>query len=351
MGLICPATTRIDKTKPDIPLPPFAARFGAARTALGAPSGHGAHPPGHPLWAVLLVLCASACFATLSAQVRVLSDLGMHPFVVTFWRNFFGLFFMLPWLLKHGLGTLKTDRFWMFTLRSAISFVSMVAGFWSLSLMPFAKAISMSFTAPLFATMLAAMVLKERVRLRRWSATLAGFIGVLIVLQPESSGIGFGEALALFAAALSALVSMIVKNLSKTESSNAIVTYMVLLLTPMSLALALPVWSWPPSGHWWWFMVGMGLAGTLGHLCWVRALGMAEVSLVVSYDYVRLLFAAVIGYFAFFEAPGLHTWIGAALIVGSGIYIARREARLHQSAAARAGAVSADPIATPNVKS
>jgi drug/metabolite transporter (DMT)-like permease len=217
--------------------------------------------------------------------------------------------------------------------------------------MPFAKAISMSFTAPLFATLLAATLLKERVRLRRWSATIAGFIGVLVVLQPESSGIHFGELLALAAAALSAIVSMIVKNLSRTESSNAIVTYMVLLLTPMSLALALPFWSWPPTVNWWPFMVGMGLAGTLGHLCWVRALGMADVSLVVSYDYVRLLFAALIGYWAFSEAPGLHTWVGAALIVGSGIYIARREAQLHQSAAARAVAVNADPIATPNAKS
>jgi drug/metabolite transporter (DMT)-like permease len=298
----------------------------------------------------LLVLCASACFATLSAQVRVLSDLGMHPFVTTFWRNFFGLVFMLPWLMRNGLGTLKTDRFWMFTLRSAISFVAMVTGFWSLSLMPFAKAISMSFTAPLFATMLAALILHERVRLRRWSATIAGFIGVLIVLQPESAGIGFGELLALFAAAMSAVVSLVVKNLSKTESSNAIVTYMVLLLTPMSLALAIPVWSWPPAADWWLFMVGMGLCGTIGHMCWVRAIGMAELSLVVSYDYVRLLFAGIIGYFAFAEAPLLHTWIGAALIVASGIYIARREAQLHQSAAARAATVSADPTATPNDK-
>ena len=323
----------------------------AAKSALKSIAGGQFGRDAHPLWAVVLVLCAGACFATLSAQVRELSNLGMHPFVVTFWRNLFGLVFMLPWLMRNGLGTLRTSRFWMFTLRSAISFVSMVLGFWSISLMPFAKAISLSFTAPLFATLLAATVLKERVRLRRWSATAAGFIGVLVVLQPESSGIGFGEGLALAAAALSAIVSMVVKNLARTESSNAIVTYMVLLLTPMSLALALPVWSWPPAGTWWMFMVGMGLAGTLGHLCWVRALGMAEVSLVVSYDYMRLLFAAVIGYFAFAEAPVLHTWIGAALIVGSGIYIARREAKLHQSAAARAVAVSADPTVTPNAKS
>ena len=300
----------------------------------------------HPLWAVLLVLCASLCFATLSAQVRKLSDLGMDPFVVTFWRNFFGLFFMLPWLIRNGLGTLRTGRFWMFLTRSGISFVSMVAGFWSLALIPFAKAISISFTAPLFATLLAALVLGERVRLRRWSATIAGFIGVVIVLQPETLGIGKGELLALLGAGLSAIVSMIVKNLSRTESSQAIVTYMVLLLTPMSLAIALPYWTWPPAG-WWPFMMGMGLCGTLGHLCWVRAITLSEISLVVSYDYVRLLFAAIIGYFAFAEVPMLHTWIGSAIIVGSGIYIARREAQLHQSAAARAGSVSADPISTP----
>jgi drug/metabolite transporter (DMT)-like permease len=294
---------------------------------------------------VLLVIGAGLCFATLSAQVRALSE-DMPAVVVTFWRNFFGLFFMLPWLIRHGLGILRTGRFKIFLLRSGISFVSMVAGFASLSMMPFAKAISMSFTAPLFATMLAALVLKERVRLRRWSATIAGFVGVLIVLQPGSAGLGWGEALALLGASLSAVVSMIVKDLSKTENAQAIVTYMVLLLTPMSLALALPWWQWPPAWDWP-FMVGMGLCGTLGHLCWVRALGLAEVSLVVSYDYVRLLFAALIGYFAFGEAPMLHTWIGSAVIVGSGIYIARREAQLHQSAAARAAAVSADPAAAP----
>jgi len=205
----------------------------------------------------------------------------------------------------------------------------------------------MSFTAPLFATVLAAVVLQERVRLRRWSATIAGFIGVVIVLQPESAGLGRGEALALFAACLSAVTSMIVKNLSRSESSQAIVTYMVLLLTPMSLVVALPVWSWPPTNDWWPFMVGMGLSGTLGHLCWVRAIALSEISLVVTYDYVRLLFAAIIGYFAFAELPMLHTWIGSAIIVGSGIYIARREAQLHQSSATRAGALSADPIATP----
>src|SRR3569833_691475 len=97
MGFICPAAPSIDKTKPDIPKPPSTAKSAAGPSHRIHPHGH---PQRHPLWAVFLVLCASACFATLSAQVRVLSDLGMHPFVTTFWRNFFGLFFMLPWLIK-----------------------------------------------------------------------------------------------------------------------------------------------------------------------------------------------------------------------------------------------------------
>ena len=116
---------------------------------------------------------------------------------------------------------------------------------------------------------------------------------------------------------------------SRTESANAIVTYMVLLMTPMSLAPALFVWQMPPVWTWA-FLVGMGLAGTLGHLCYVRAFRMADASAVLPYDYGRMIFAAFIGYFAFAEIPDRWTWIGSALIAGS--------ADLHRPARSPAGA-------------
>ena len=137
----------------------------------------------HVLIAAGLTIFAGLCFAGLSAQVKFLTS-DLHGFVITFWRNFWGLFFMLPWLFRQGLGELSWPRIRMFTLRSALSLVSMLFGFTSLSYLTLANATALSFTAPLFATILAALVLGETVRRRRWSATLVGFIGVLIVLRP-----------------------------------------------------------------------------------------------------------------------------------------------------------------------
>src|SRR5262249_12048572 len=136
-----------------------------------------------------------------------------------------------------------------------------------------------------------------------------------------------GMLLMIASAALNAVTTLIVKRLSGTESPNAIVTYMVLLMTPMSLLPALFVWQMPPVSTWF-FLVGMGLAGTLGHLCYVRALRLAEATAILPYDYGRMNFSALIGYFAFAEIPDRWTWIGSAIIAASAVYIARRESRL-----------------------
>ncbi|HEV8390835.1 MAG TPA: DMT family transporter [Dongiaceae bacterium] len=295
----------------------------------------------HVLIAAGLTIFAGLCFAGLSAQVKFLTS-DLHGFVITFWRNFWGLFFMLPWLIRQGLGELSWPRIRMFTLRSGLSLASMLLGFTSLSYLTLANATALSFTAPLFATVLAALVLGETVRRRRWTATFVGFVGVLIVLRPSVSGISYGEILALSGAFLTALVIIVVKQMSRTEPSNAIVAYMVLLLTPMSLVVALPFWSWPQTGDWP-FVIGMGLAGTVGHVCWTRAISICDASVVVPFDYVRLIFTIIIGILAFAEQPDMMTLIGAAIIVLAGIYIARREAMLNQRSAREAVAASGDP--------
>jgi len=170
----------------------------------------------HVLIAAGLTVFAALCFAGLSAQVKFLTS-DLHGFVITFWRNFWGLFFMLPWLFRQGLGELSWPRIRMFTLRSALSLASMLCGFTSLSYLTLANATALSFTAPLFATIMAALVLGETVRRRRWSATIVGFIGVLIVLRPGVTGLGIGEGLALAGAFLTALVIIVVKQMSRTD--------------------------------------------------------------------------------------------------------------------------------------
>jgi drug/metabolite transporter (DMT)-like permease len=303
-------------------------------------------PP--PIKAALWMLGAGVFFSGLSALIRHLGQ-DMHPFEVAFFRNLFGLAFMLPWLMRIGFGILKTRRLGLYISRSALSLVSMLCWFSALPILPFEQAVALSFTAPLFATMGAALILGETVRARRWTATVLGFVGVLIILRPgmaQSPGaadfVSLGAFLAIASAMLSAGLTLIVKDLARTEASDAVVTYMVLLLTPMSLIPALFVWQWPPLMIWP-LLVAMGALGSAGHMCYMRSLALADASAVMPYDYTRLLFAAVIGYLAFAEIPDLWTWVGAALIAASAIYIARREALLNQSAAAEAGAGAGGP--------
>jgi drug/metabolite transporter (DMT)-like permease len=300
-----------------------------------------------PVMAALFMVGSGVFFTGLSAAIRHLGQ-EMHPFEVAFFRNLFGLAFMLPWLARAGLAGLRTSRLALYSVRCLLGLASMLCWFTALALLPLALAAALSFTAPLFATVMAALVLKETVRLRRWTATTVGFVGVLVILwpqlrMPDTAGFSTGAILAILSTILSVIVSLIVKRLSATEPANAIVTYMVLIMTPMSLVPAIFVWTWPPPETWIW-LVSMGALGSLGHICYVRAFAMADASAVMPYDYTRLLFAALLGWILFAEVPTAWTWAGGVIIVCSAIYIAHREAQLRQTAATQAA------MATPPTK-
>ncbi|MEX1109566.1 MAG: DMT family transporter, partial [Dongiaceae bacterium] len=279
-----------------------------------------------PLVAALWMVGACFFFAALNVVIRHAAQI-VHPFEVAFFRNFFGLAFMLPWLVRAGFSGLRTGKLKLYGWRAALGLVSMLCWFQSLGMIPVGKAVALSFAAPLFSTFLAATLLKEKVGIRRWSATLIGFAGVLIIVRPGFTSFGLGEGLALASAALMAIGTIIVKTLSRTEPTNAVVTYMVLLMTPMSLLPAVPVWDWPAWSLWPW-LVAMGAVGSAGHFCFTRSLAMADASAVIPYDYTRLLFVAGIAWIAFGEFPDGLTWVGAAVIAVATIYITRREAFL-----------------------
>ncbi|MEX2297827.1 MAG: DMT family transporter [Dongiaceae bacterium] len=302
-----------------------------------------------PLVAALWMVGACFFFAALNVVIRHAAQI-VHPFEVAFFRNFFGLAFMLPWLVRAGFSGLRTGKLKLYGWRAALGLVSMLCWFQSLGMIPVGKAVALSFAAPLFSTFLAATLLKEKVGIRRWSATLIGFAGVLIIVRPGFTSFGLGEGLALASAALMAIGTIIVKTLSRTEPTNAVVTYMVLLMTPMSLLPAVPVWDWPAWSLWPW-LVAMGAVGSAGHFCFTRSLAMADASAVIPYDYTRLLFVAGIAWIAFGEFPDGLTWVGAAVIAVATIYITRREAFLarqtvRESRATQAAAMASDPAHT-----
>ncbi|MBI3452344.1 MAG: DMT family transporter [Rhodospirillales bacterium] len=269
---------------------------------------------------------AAACFAAMNALIRQLAT-DLPALEIVFFRNFAGLAFMLPWLIRHGPSALRTNHHRLYLGRSAIGFASMVMWFTALTMMPLAEATALSFTAPLFATLAAAVLLHETVRLRRWTATVVGFLGAMIVLRPGFDTVGIAQILVLGSTATAGINAVMVKQLTRTEPASAIVTYMTLYIVPLSLVPALFVWVMPPLHSLPWIIL-LGLFATLGHQAMTRAFAATDTSVIMPFDFARLPFVAVIAWFAFGEAPDIWTWVGAAVIVAATAYIAQREAAI-----------------------
>ena len=284
-----------------------------------------------PVRAALWMAAASTAFAVMIILIRHLTA-TFDPLQVVFFRNFFGLIAMLPWLVGHGVGALRTQRLGLHALRATIGIVSMICWFTALSLMPLAQATALSFTAPIFTSVLAVIFLGEVMRLRRWTATAVGLLGTLIIVRPGYASVEPAALFAIASALLGAASPIFVKIMARTESTGAIVTYMVLFMTPISLVPALLVWQ-QPSLEEIGFAALLGLAGTLGHLCLTRALASADATVVVPFDYLRLPAVALIAYLVFAEVPAIWTWIGGAIIAASSVYMTLREAKLRREAA------------------
>src|SRR5690606_9341921 len=284
-----------------------------------------------PLRGALWMCAAATAFALMITVVRHLTD-GLHPLQVVFFRTAFGLLAMLPWLLRQGLGVLRTRRLRLHLLRAAIGIFAMVGWFTTLSLMPLAEATALSFTAPIFTSVLAVLVLGEVMGLRRWTATMIGFLGALLIVRPGFATVQPAALLAIATAAIWATSTIVIKIMARTESAGAITTYMALLTTPMTLLAALFVWQNPTAAELGWAAL-LGAAGSVGHICMSRALATADASVIAPFDYLRRPIVALIAFVAFGEVPGVWVWIGGAVIAASSIYIAQREARLKGVAA------------------
>lgn len=287
------------------------------------------------------MVVAACFFALMNTCVRLASEAGLDAAEIAFFRNAFALSFMLPWLLRTRFAGARTRRLGSHFWRATIGLLSMYLWFASVAHLPMAQAVALNFTFPLFGTILAALVLKEVVRLRRWSATLVGFLGVLVVLQPWSQPLEWVAVLPVSSALFMACSSILVKSLSRTEAPGTVVLYMNLFMTPLSLVPAVFVWQWPDLQTWG-ALVLLGFFAAVSHIALTRAYVRADASAVQPFDYLRLPFIALLGYLLFGEVPDLWLWIGAAIIAGSTLYIARREAQLARQRRAAAVATRRD---------
>lgn len=274
------------------------------------------------LWSATTALTSAA----MTLLVRWAAD-EMHPFQIAFLRSAFGALFMLPWLWHLGWEETCKINLRMYTLRSGIAFLSMLSWFYGVSYLPMAESTALNFTTPLFATLGAALILKETVRVRRWTATILGFIGVLIIVRPGTHDFNVASVSMIFSAITASFSVLIIKALTRTESPGSIVLFTFLFLTPMTLVPALFVWQ-SPSWYVLGLTMGMGLIGSFGNFCTARAFSLADASAVLPMDYLRMPVVAFVGFTAFGEVPDALVWTGAAIIAGSSLYIAHREAVL-----------------------
>jgi drug/metabolite transporter (DMT)-like permease len=298
-----------------------------------------------PVRAALWMVAASTAFAVMIILIRVLTE-TFDPLQVVFFRCAFGLVAMLPWLVGHGVGALRTQRLGLHAIRAGSGIVSMALWMTALAMIPLAQATALSFTAPIFASVLAVMFLGEVMRLRRWSATVLGLLGTLIIIRPGFESFQPVAVLVVASALIGSTSTIMVKMMSRTDSTGTIVIYMVLFMTPLSLLPALLVWQTPTLVEVGWAAL-LGLTGTLGHLCLTRALAAADATVVIPFDYLRLPAVALIAYLAFSELPSMWTWIGGAVIAASSLYMTLREVRLRREAGPpsrdRPGPASATP--------
>ena len=249
-----------------------------------------------------------------------------HPFEVAFFRNFFGLISLLPWFLRHGLGPLRTKRLGLHLLRVSISSIAVLSTFYAISITPLALVAALSFMAPIFATILVTLILGERAGIRRWLAILFGFAGAMVILRPGFATIPLGALLVLLASVITGFSILLIKVLGRTESSVTITSYMVVLMGPLTLPVAIWFWEWP-NGHQLAWLISIGIVATFSQLIFTQGVKEAEVAVVMPLQFFRLLWATIIGYVFFAEVPDVFTWIGGVMVFLSGSFVAYQERR------------------------
>jgi drug/metabolite transporter (DMT)-like permease len=293
--------------------------------------GKGVTVPDRLIPAIAYRLASVVAFATMGALIKLAEARGAKLVELLFFRQALAMpVVVIAVIVGPGLSTLKTARLPAHILRTVIGLSSMACMFLTIMLLPLAEATTLQFTVPIFATILGALVLREPTGWHRWGAVIAGFIGVVIVAQPGSGHIALiGAVTGLSAALLSATVSILLRHIGKTERPTTTVFYFSLLsmvpLTPLFLMTVAP-----HDAQTWMLLVLIGLAGGIGQIAMTSSLSLAPVAVVVPMDYSGLIWATLYGYLLFGALPTRMTWVGAPIIIASGLYIVWREHRRSQ---------------------
>jgi len=279
---------------------------------------------GTALGGIGLVLAAMFIFAGMDGLSKALAE-RYHVFQISLARYLFTVLFLLPAVFAAGTGAVfRTGRAGLLVLRGLCMLGSALFFIAALGRMPIADATAISFLSPAIVTALSIPLLREQVGWRRWVAIAVGFAGVLVIVRPGTAAFDPAALLPIGSAACWALGLVLTRMLHGSDGTLTMVIYMALTGLVVSLFLGVPVWIWPDATGWL-LMAGMGMCSASAQVLLARAHAMASASLLAPFSYSQMIWASLIGYFAFGHLPDAPTWVGASVIIASGLYILHRE--------------------------
>ncbi len=289
-----------------------------------------------------MIVIATVAFAVMHTAIRHLSN-ELHPFQIAFFRNLFGLAFLMPLIAQSGFAQMRTKRLGLHAIRGVVNIGAMLLFFYALTITPLATVTALGFLGPIFAAALSVVFLGERFRGRRWAAIGVGFLGMLIILRPGIIALETGSVMVVGSAVLWGMAMVAIKVLGRTESSVAITAWMGIFLGLFSLGPAIWVWC-DPTLEGWLGLIFIGFWGSVAQVSLAQSLKEADPSAIMPFDFLRLVWATLLAWWLFAEAPDLFTWIGAAVIFTAGLYIARRERQATQRRATKDDLADTSPV-------
>jgi drug/metabolite transporter (DMT)-like permease len=276
------------------------------------------------------MLGSAASISGANGAVQHLSHSNLHVFEIAFFRQLLGLVFMSALFLRGGLRPLITRKFGLHVLRSILNVLAMLAFFYGLSLEPLAKVVSLGLTAPLFATIGAVLFLRERMTPHRWIALGIGVAGAMIILRPGIQVVSLGALMVLISNTLWAVALVVIKVLTRTESSVTVALYSSLLQTPIAFMFAVFFWQWPTFEQLVW-LAGIAIFGTISQLALTEAFRKADATLVLPADFTKVIWASLIGYFFFNQVPEIWVGVGAVVIFSAVFYNSYSDSRFSRA--------------------
>lgn len=277
------------------------------------------------LFAISLMIISGLFFVLMHSAVKYLSK-EVHIFEIAFFRCALVIFVLAPIIFQQGKKIFKTKQPKVQFLRITTNSVAMLCFFYGISTTPLAQLTTLGFTVPIFATILAVIFMKEKIRLRRTTALIVGFIGTIIVMRPDIS-IELGALLIIFSSFLWSICLIFIKKLTQTDSAVTISLYFGIGMIPATFAIAFPVLEMIDLRQFI-ILIFIAITGTLAQTIMNLALEKGELALLLPFDFLRLIWSVLIGYALFSEEPTITLWLGGFLIIGSTSYIAWREATL-----------------------